>query len=83
MAPQALYESSLSHEGSKPVCLCALKDADLSHNIGHGASIAQAQSGLYDGEYIFECSSKKCGYVGKSLPFFKTMLNLHLNVSSC
>lgn len=82
IAPQALYERALSNKGSNPLCLCPLRDVDLSHNLGRGASIAQALSGMYNGEYIFECSSRKCGYVGKSFLYSKNMLDSSLNVSS-
>lgn len=66
MAPKALYGRNLSDEGSNPHCLCPLKDVNT--NLDQRASMTQVPAGLYHGEYIFECSSMGCGYVGKSVP---------------
>ena len=70
MLPSALREYREHHQFLGPSCLCPLFQQVSEEPVFTEAAIYIPVFGRYAGEYVAECASSQCGYLGQppSLP---------------
>jgi hypothetical protein len=70
VAPSALCEYREHHQFLGPSCLCPLLQRLIEEPVFTEAAIYIPVFGRYAGEYVAECASSRCGYLGQppSLP---------------
>ena len=61
--PDQLLSHRPTHTFKAPCCLCASVDPDLGYT---KMAILVSESEEFVSEYVVECASKMCGYIGKS-----------------
>jgi hypothetical protein len=62
--PGRLLEYREQHDFRTPLCLCPLLQTLSEEPTIMEAAILQKRSGTHVGEYVAECASRRCGYLG-------------------